>query len=382
MIPEHEEEDERVVTALAASSQSTIARINYRFSPQYCWPTPLHDVLHGYDWISENMLLPRNPLSRLGVCGELAGGSLATALALTECRVGGSGIVAAAVNNPIADWVFPDDFPVNEPENLPEPQAPEETAFPADGDMMTWWAEQEEKEPEKKPAKGSKRTKKKPKGPPPTSWTANADNPIVPTVSLSGERDVLFEKPEHLFDRFASPIHFFRSPHGHLIYPQSDDIQASSPSDVPQDPLDLEAQMYLNHYESEARETPDSGPETPVLSRCRAYARIYPPATALLSLPQFHITSGSQSPLLDQASELARMLRRSMARQALRSKTARVMWKDPTEKKKFEDWADQRVHFDTTEGVGLWSISDSPEQTARIEKIGQWMNRSLTTDSK
>lgn len=96
---------------LRETAAATIARINYRASSEFQFPTPFHDVLFGWDWIRENLLLDkfdRSYLARLGVCGELIGGSLATMLALTECRIGESRIAAAAVNNPIADWVFRD----------------------------------------------------------------------------------------------------------------------------------------------------------------------------------------------------------------------------------------------------------------------------------
>lgn len=330
-------------------------------------------MLHGYDWIFQHLLHSQPPLAKLGVCGELAGGSLATTLALTECQVGQSRIVAAAVNNPIADWIFPDDLPVPEKETLPEPHSPEETSMPADHDMMTWWAQKELEEQEEKAAK----PKRKATPPKPTAWVANSDNPIIPTLSLSGERDVLFSNPEHLFDRFASPIHFFRSPHGMFIKPQSDDIHASSPPPGmnPQDPLDWESQMALNHFS--ALNEKEKPPEIPTLVRCRSYARVHPPAGSALALPQFHITSGSASPLLGQAEELTKFLRRSIARQALRGKTARGMWQDKDEKEKYERWAKERVRFEQVEGIGLWTVSEDVKWEDRVEGVGEWMGKSF-----
>jgi acetyl esterase/lipase len=373
VIPETSEEQEDVLAALAASSGSTIASINYRFSPQYPWPNPLHDVLHGYDWVLENLLPERPALARIGVCGELVGGSLATTLALTECELGKSRIVAAAVNNPIADWVFPDDLPVGEPSQLPEPNAPEETSFPAGEDLMTWWSQQDaQQEQDASP----KKSKKPPKPPPPTAWTSNSDNPVIPTLTLSGERDVLFRRLEHCFDRFASPIHFFRSPHGKLIYPQSDDVFASSsPTDLPRDPLDVESRMDLDHYESFSDK--DGSPEVPTLVRCRAYARIYPSSSSNLSLPQWRVTAGTHSPLLDQARELSKMLRRGIARQTLRSRTSRVLWSDPNEKAKYEAYAESQVHLSSPEGVGLWTLPENQAWNTRLEQTGTWMRNIL-----
>ncbi|KAF2275391.1 alpha/beta-hydrolase [Westerdykella ornata] len=371
LLPEHTAEEDRLVKALAASSRSTLARINYRATTGITWPTPLHDVLAGYDWIIQHLLSDESQVARLGVCGELLGASLATSLALTECRLGGSRIVAAAANNPVADWVFADDLPVAEPSNLPEPRAPEETAIPADQDTMTWWAQQEDKDERETPAKPARPKKRASK--PPSAWLTNADNPVIPTLTLSAQRDILFGNPQHMFDRFASPIHFFRSPHGELIYPKDDDGFASL------DPLDIEDRLDINHYESRQDMERDRAPLMPVLRRCRAYARIYPPANMLLSLPQWHITTGLNSPLLDQASELAKMLKRSIARRQLRTKTARIMWQDPVEKAKYEAWADQRVGLSTSEGVGLWTVSDSPSWQDGVESLGRWMEECLTS---
>jgi acetyl esterase/lipase len=378
LIPEHEEAEERLINALAESSGSTVARINYRCSTRNPWPTPLHDVLLGYDWALENLLHSQSNLARLGVCGELLGASLATSLALTECQLGRSRIGAAAVNNPIADWVFPDDLPISEPSQLPEPAAPEETAFPADQDLMAWWTEQEKTASEPTGVKSTKRKKRTAKQPAPPAWVANSDNSILPTLTLSGERDVLFANSEHYFDRFASPIHFFRSPHGKLIYPQEDDIFASitsSPSPPPLDPYDIETQLDIKHHESYAAS--EQVLDVPTLVRCRAYARKYPPSTSSLDLPQWYITTGSQSPLSDQASELAKMIKRSIARQSLRSKTARVHWQDPAEKKKYEAQADLRVHLSKQAGVGLWSMPDSPGLEQQVAELGVWMKERL-----
>ncbi|KAF2788784.1 alpha/beta-hydrolase [Melanomma pulvis-pyrius CBS 109.77] len=381
VLPDYSDEEGRVISALAASTGATIARINYRASLEHQFPTPYHDVLFGYDWILENLLehesstKARKPQpARLGICGELVGGSLATMLALTECQRGENRIVAAAVNSPIVDWVFPDDLPVLPPSELPEPFAPEETQFPADQDLMTWWTREDRQEPT--PAI-QKRQKRAPKPPPPTSWQLYSDNETIPTLTLSGERDVLFRKPEDYFDRFASPIHFFRSPHGYLTYPHGEDIIASSsPSEQPKDPFDWETRMSIDHFES--FDDSSTTPELPTLARCRAYARIYPPSGTSLSLPQWHITTGTQSPLLDQASELTKMVRRSIARQTLRTNTQRDLWHDPAEKAKYETYAEQRVQWNEVEGLGLWSQPDeTPDWQSQIEAVGTWMGAGL-----
>lgn len=241
---------------------------------------------------------------------------------------------------------------------------------------MAWWS-QKGKAEASPAAQKSKRAKKPP---PPTSWRMHQDNTVIPTLTLSGERDVLFRRPEDYFDRFASPIHFFRSPHGHLLYPTSDDDLASSSPASNIEPLDVEAQMSLNHYQS-FDDTPTT-PELPTLARCRAYARIYPPAGTNISLPAMHITTGLQSPLSDQASELAKMVQRSIARQMLKRQAGRSRWLDAKEKETYEKYASDKVRYVEHENLGLWTEhTDNPNWNSHVEVIGTWMAKSLEKDS-
>jgi len=321
-------------------------------------------------------------MTRMGVCGSLLGGSLATMLALTECRLGESRVVAVAVNNPVVDWVFPDDLPLVPAAELPEPLGAEETALPADADPMALVHAIDvdppppavEKEKEKAP-------KRKTKSPPPTSWQRYGDNIAIPTLTLSASRDVLFRRPEDYFDRFASPIHFFRSPYGMLLYPKQDDDCASQLQ--PDSPLDIETQMDINHFQSFSLDASPPEPEVPTLARCRAYARIYPQAGTQLSLPSWHITSGAQSPLLGQATELAKMVKRSIAREALKKRMGRVRWHDGVEKERFEAYAGSRVTFVATEGVGLWSEQEEQDNATskRLAEAGAWMKEALKPES-
>jgi acetyl esterase/lipase len=369
VVPERGGEEERVISVLRETAAATIARINYRASPLHQYPTPFHDVLFGWDWIRENLLVDefqRPYLARLGVCGELIGGSLAAMLALTECRLGESRVAAAAVNNPIADWVFPDELPVVDPSELPEPMAPDETAFPADEDIMGSL-----QVPEKKP-RGRPR-KRSPKAPSLTAWQRYGENNIIPALTLSAERDVLFRRPQDYLDRFASPIHFFRSPHAQLLLPQQDDMFASR---QPDEVLDIEAQMSLDHYNSVNHQA-SPAPEVPVLSRCRAYARNYPGAGTKLSLPSWTITTGTESPLSDQAAELTKVLRRSIARHALKAHAGRTKWYDATERKMFEEHAKEKILLNETPGVGLWTEHTDDRWKANVQNIATWMKERL-----
>jgi len=367
VLPDTSEEEELVISVLRKTTDATLVRINYRASPQHPYPTPFHDVLTAYDWIRDNLLqdeFQRPYLARLGVCGELMGGSLATMLGLTECRLGESRIGAAAVNNPIADWVFPEELPSVDPEELPEPLAPDETAFPAEEDIMAIDV-----------PKAPKPRKRTPKTPQPTSWQRYGDNSTIPTLTLSAERDVLFRRSEDYFDRFASPIHFFRSPHAQMLQPQQDDMFASR---QPDELLDFETQMSLEHFSS-VHSQPVSPPEPPILTRCRAYARIYPPAGTNLSLPTWNITTGAESPLSDQARELAKVLRRSVARHALRVRAGRTRWHDASEKQMYEEQAEEKVELNTySSGTGLWTqYRDDEDLEKHLLDVGGWMKQRL-----
>ncbi|KAF2269630.1 alpha/beta-hydrolase [Lojkania enalia] len=383
ILPDQTDEQDRVISLLARSSGAMVARINYRLSPTYQFPMPIHDVLLGYDWIVENLVRgetssqsSRPIIKRVGVCGELVGGSLATMLALTECRLGEPRIGAAAVNNPVVDWVFSEDLPESLPAGLPEPNAPKETSSPADGDQMTWWEQQDE---QKSYEMIEKRSKKVTKSPPKTSWMYNGDNRLLLTLTLSGKRDVLFRRSEDFFDRFASPIHFFRSPRAKLIYPQHDNtLASSSPSNVPVDPLDFETRQEILHHQSLQALPPAL--ELPTLVKCRAYARIYPPSNSDLSLPRCMITAGLGSPLLDQCSELAKLMRRSVARQRVKSRTGRAHWQNEAEKARYDEFAHKIVQFNSVEGVGLWTQSDSnPNWRPDVENVGSWLKESLSS---
>ena len=301
------------------------------------------------------------------------GGSLAVMLALTECRSGESRIGAAAVNSPIVDWVFPDDLPAVSAAQLLEPVAPDETSLLANEDPMALTDRSEAGS-----SRATKTSKRPGKSSPRTAWQLHGDNTAIPTATLSAERDTVFRRPEDYFDRFASPIHFFRSPQGLLLYPKQDDAWAS---EQPENSIDIETQMDINHYQS-FEESTTRAPELPVLAKCRAYARNYPSAGSNLNLPDWRITAGSQNPLLGQTSELTKMVRRNLARYTLKKRMGRVRWHDDAEKVYYEDFAESKVLMETIDGLGLWNQQATNKQwQAQIGQTGLWMKESLSTSS-
>ena len=157
-------------------------------------------MLRIYDWVKKNIARSEPsidntlPTSKIGVCGELVGGSLAAMLALTESNSMIRGVNAAAIGNPVVDWTAL--FTPNKAPMLSEVLL-----------------NNSQKEPLLEPA---------------------------PTMlkSLLTIREKLFTKAENYHDPFASPLLFFRT----------------ASSDLPTDfgRLDLEGDLDTGHQTSEA----------------------------------------------------------------------------------------------------------------------------------
>ncbi|KAL8675096.1 MAG: hypothetical protein Q9168_000467 [Polycauliona sp. 1 TL-2023] len=160
---EHDRTVHNPLHTLALSAHATVVEIGYRLSPKIPYPKPIHDVVAGYDWIRKHLCPSPSrtysnssyappqpqPKKRIGVCGELAGGSLAAMLAITECNP--NSITAAALGNPIVDWSSPLQ--------------------------------------------------------PPASNESNSLGRNIKNLHTNS-----FAKPEHRYDPFASPLLFFRTP--------------------------------------------------------------------------------------------------------------------------------------------------------------------------
>lgn len=298
--------DEAVDAANVAQLRSAlpchVVQINYRCSSLNQYPTPVHDVATGLDWIVSNLLPKRATMragrsehvGKLAVCGELIGGQLATMLALTECRIGEPGIVVAAVNNPIVNWVSLDE----------------------DGLTLA----QRMKMSAAKTSKG------------------------LTLEAILKQRASLFRKAEHYHDPFVSPILFFRT----SGYEVAEDVEESS-----MDELDELAQLERDEYLSELRPlqpVPEiTNPETLTSThgtrvRTRKSSRRFPSKNLGLRLPRFSLTAGNDSPILGQAAEMTKLLEQSFARQN-KSKAASGL---PSE-------ADSSmVQFHQYPGLGLW----------------------------
>lgn len=336
-------DDDQVIAALSAASNATIVRVNYRLGKGLRYPTPIHDVLAAFDWVKGNLSTANTStahrgrsirsMSRYGVCGQLVGGSLATMLALTESRLGESRIAAAAVSNPIVDWVFPEEA--------------EEAELTSTGDSF-----ERSYNSMKAMATSSRKAKKLS-----TSWKTYKDDEILSCDSLLSARRQLFRKPANYFDSFASPILFFRSPG----------------ADVPRD-------------ENVFHETDDD--ETDVSSSATARRKAYkafPPTASSLILPDMRISVGEETPLYDQGEELVKLLRRSVmrireGRAGNQAMLDRFEQEELDEKRKnvlaLEE-AEQRIEFHMPGRISIWGSPVEPQWRNDVMEVGAWFRKVL-----
>ncbi|KAF2772326.1 hypothetical protein EJ03DRAFT_201780 [Teratosphaeria nubilosa] len=320
------EDDASIIAALRAQLPFPVVQVNYRLDHDSRYPTPVHDISKAYDFVLKH-LLPRRGITRAGrsehvgriaVCGQwIGGGSLATALALTECRAGQPGIVAAAICNPIVDW--------------------------------------------------------------PGLQPKEHDSGL--TAELLQLRGRLFKKPEHYFDPFASPILFFRSA-GQAVPPPS----AEAPLNDLEHLAFLERQeFYREQLALSALSNHNSEPSTPETEVPRKASKRYPRASLALRLPMFHISTGAESPVKEQAKELTQALRRSHLRQLAASDFGRkVLLDEEIDELDGEDRevelanraaAESKAQLVVHTGLGLWGAS--PGGRARVTEAARWLRSVL-----
>ncbi|KAL9084915.1 MAG: hypothetical protein Q9165_007868 [Trypethelium subeluteriae] len=337
-------------------ASATVVQVNYRLSRQVCYPTPIHDVLAGYDWIVEHLAPKHMHFStsqhgkrtfnspRLYVCGELIGGSLASMLALTECRLGSKGIGAAFVNNPIVDWVSLDDSHSQSP-----------TLDSRNDNNMN-------------ASQSIGRSRRRKSGPSTPSHTLFASNSRLPTSSILSARSGLFKRPSSYFDPFASPTLFLRTA-GVIPATSNDCDEPSSASSI--------------------------GSEEKVTAVARKAYLKYPPSYTALRLPTFLIGVGAQNPLRDQGEEFAALLRRTHRIGKSRDSDSAEPQLDDEGIHVFDDIVKTnvdknnpglqsrsttrdsdlggKVQLKLRDGVGLWDSSNEDRNMETVVEVSQWL---------
>jgi len=246
-------------------------------------------------------------------------------LALTESRMGEHTIAAAALNNPIVDWLFPE---------LPNPPhgtttAVEDAASP--DEPIEPIANETPFQP----------TTSKTKTVPSFIHFRNAHP--VSARSLLTTRANLFRKLSSPFDPFASPILFFRSPG----------------TAIPSDPTLTPA--------------PTSKP--------RKVHRMFPPAYSTMRIPMVRISLGAESPLRDQGEELVRLMRRSVVRSVREGRNgfARVAKgygvEGNLEEREVEEA--RRIECWLVRGSGVWGLEGEEGWTKAVGRVGEWFGEVL-----
>lgn len=230
-------------------------------------------------------------------------------LALTECRPQGPHIAAAAVNEPIVDWIFP--------------------------------AEDE--------STGAATSARSRAG---SSFYRYAKNGPLDTETFLEKRGAYFRKPADYFDPFASPVLNFRSP------------GVATPPTPTLTPLDEFAELSLLERDDFHRQQLRLGAlsNTPVakeesdsedaLKKARKTAKRWPTTGSGLKIPQMHISTGSNSALSDQAVELSVLLQRSVIAQHKKAVPTDV---DDWDAEEATRYAKERVKLMSTKNVQLWS---------------------------
>nr|OQO22981.1 hypothetical protein B0A51_08260 [Rachicladosporium sp. CCFEE 5018] len=334
--------------ALRSSLPWTVVQLNYRLSQAHPYPAPIHDVLAGYDWIQEH-LLPKRSVARpgrsahvgqLAVFGELIGGGLATMLGLTECRRGEASVVAAAVSNPLVDWVFPQDCEAGH-------------------------------------AKSS-------------VAKFGSQHPGVTAVDLLNTRAGLFRKPADYFDPFVSPILFFRTAGTEPPLPIAPTVTDELEQLSLLDREDFFREQQLLSGISNTPPAPLAKFNSLSLVTKRKASRMFPSKDLKLILPSFHISTGTTSPLLDQAKELSSALRKSVVRQHRARKPGgdfgrKVLTEEeeleqlePEErvaKVQEDELAAEQVSLESVKGLGLWDGSTAGR--SRLQEAAAWARAKL-----
>lgn len=250
-------------------------------------------------------------------------------LALTECRVGQPGIMAAAVNNPLADWVS------------------------LDGSM------------------GKLRC---------------AESEDDPTVDKLLElRRNLFPKPDRYFDPLASPLLLFRTA-GVEVPPTPVEVLLDDMAQLSlHEREEYVSQLPSSNISDKSKDEEVTELVTSSVKRKRT-SRRFPSAALNLRLPNFLISTGALAPFAKQSEELAHLLRQSFVRQARQATTGssfgrKVLLDDEVDQ--FEDDSEKRVrerqkaeadekaqirrHGDS----GLWDRT--PQGRERLREVAKWV---------
>ncbi|APW59648.1 alpha/beta hydrolase [Paludisphaera borealis] len=95
---------ENVCRSIANASKSIVAVVDYRLAPEHPFPAAADDAYAALVWLSAHAAEIGGDPSRIAVCGDSAGGNLATVATLMARDRGGPAVAFQALAYPITDF--------------------------------------------------------------------------------------------------------------------------------------------------------------------------------------------------------------------------------------------------------------------------------------
>jgi acetyl esterase len=92
-----------VAHKLAAESGAIVVSVDYRLAPEHKFPAAVEDCFAALQWVGDNAASFGGDASRLAVCGDSAGGNLATVSSVLARDAGGPALAFQALIYPTTD---------------------------------------------------------------------------------------------------------------------------------------------------------------------------------------------------------------------------------------------------------------------------------------
>jgi acetyl esterase len=94
---------DNICRVLTNRSKSIVVSVDYRLAPEFKYPAAVEDSYAALKWISENIKTYNGDPSKIGICGDSAGGNISAAVALLSRDKGGPGISSQLLIYPVTD---------------------------------------------------------------------------------------------------------------------------------------------------------------------------------------------------------------------------------------------------------------------------------------
>jgi acetyl esterase len=94
---------DNVARTICRDAEAVVVSVDYRMAPEHRYPTAVHDCFAATRWVADNAAALGAEADRLAVCGDSAGGNLATVVSQMARDAGGPAIRYAALIYPAVD---------------------------------------------------------------------------------------------------------------------------------------------------------------------------------------------------------------------------------------------------------------------------------------